>query len=52
VPEIVNRGLRAAATDQGVFDDLVEIGLARGLITSRLVRNVISSGATSRRRRY
>jgi geranylgeranyl reductase family protein len=52
VPEIVTRGLRAAARDQSVFDDLVEIGLARGLLTPRLVRNVLTSGPLSRRPRY
>jgi geranylgeranyl reductase family protein len=36
-PAVVDAGIRAAARDQRVFDDLVEIGLGQGLITPRLV---------------
>ena len=36
-PAVVDAGIRAAARDQGVFDDLVEIGLGQGLITPRLL---------------
>jgi flavin-dependent dehydrogenase len=35
-PAVVDAGIRAAARDQRVFDDLVEIGLGQGLITPRL----------------
>lgn len=34
---VVEAGLRAAATDQAFFDDLVELGLARGRITTRVL---------------
>jgi geranylgeranyl reductase family protein len=40
VPAVVTRGLIAAERDQRVFDDLVEIGLARGLLTPRIVRHI------------
>jgi geranylgeranyl reductase family protein len=33
---LVSAGLRAAARDGGAFDDLVELGLGRGLVTPRL----------------
>jgi geranylgeranyl reductase family protein len=36
-PAVVDAGIRAAARDQRVFDDLVEIGLGQGLITPRLL---------------
>lgn len=36
VPSVVHAGIRAASRDDGVFDDLVEIGLGRGRITPRL----------------
>jgi flavin-dependent dehydrogenase len=36
VPAVVDAGIRSAARDQRVFDDLVEIGLGQGLITPRL----------------
>jgi geranylgeranyl reductase family protein len=39
-PAFVTAGIRAAARDQGVFDDLVEIGLAHGLATRRVVRGL------------
>jgi geranylgeranyl reductase family protein len=45
VPAVVTRGLRAAARDQQVFDDLVEIGLARGLITTHVVRRLAAPGS-------
>ncbi|MGA8210318.1 MAG: hypothetical protein WB798_09200, partial [Nocardioidaceae bacterium] len=34
---VLEAGLLAADRDQRVFDDLVEIGLGRGLVTPRLV---------------
>jgi geranylgeranyl reductase family protein len=36
VPAVVDAGIRSAARDQRIFDDLVEIGLGQGLITPRL----------------
>jgi len=39
-PLLVEAGVRAAARDQRVFDDLVEVGLARGRITAAIVRGV------------
>jgi hypothetical protein len=38
---VVDAGIRAAARDQRVFDDLVEIGLGRGLITPRLAGGLV-----------
>jgi geranylgeranyl reductase family protein len=35
---ILDVGIRAAAADQAIFDDMVELGLADGLITRRLLR--------------
>ena len=36
LPAVVEAGIRASARRPAVFDDLVEIGLGRGLITPRL----------------
>ena len=41
---VLDAGIRAAAGHQGIFDDLVEIGLADGLITPRLLRGLVSGG--------
>jgi hypothetical protein len=41
VPDIVPAGLRAAAADQRVFDDLVELGLGRGHLTPAVVAGVV-----------
>jgi menaquinone-9 beta-reductase len=38
---VIDAGIRAAAADQRVFDDLVELGLADGLLTGRLLRALI-----------
>jgi flavin-dependent dehydrogenase len=38
---VIDAGLRAAAADQGVYDDLVELGLARGRITPRVLRGLV-----------
>ena len=35
---VLDAGLRAAARDQRVFDDLVELALARGRLTARVLR--------------
>lgn len=40
VPGVVTWWLQAADRDQRMFDDLVEIGLARGLLTTRVVRQI------------
>ena len=39
---VLDAGIRAAARDQRVFDDLVELGLGGGLITPRVVRGLIT----------
>jgi geranylgeranyl reductase family protein len=45
---VLDAGMRASARDQHVFDDLVELGLARGRLTTAvvggLVRQLVSSG--------
>ncbi|MEP7089000.1 MAG: geranylgeranyl reductase family protein [Nocardioidaceae bacterium] len=41
VPVVVDAGIRAAARDQRVFDDLVEIGLGQGLVTPRLAGGLL-----------
>jgi geranylgeranyl reductase family protein len=38
---VIDAGLRAAAADQRVYDDLVELGLAQGRITSRMLRGLV-----------
>lgn len=38
---VLGAGIRAAAADQRIFDDLVELGLADGLITQRLLRALV-----------
>ncbi|HJR37542.1 MAG TPA: geranylgeranyl reductase family protein [Nocardioidaceae bacterium] len=37
---VIDAGLRSSAADQRVFDDLVELGLARGRITRTMVRGL------------
>ncbi len=44
---VLDAGLRASARHQGVFDDLVELGLARGRITPRLVGGLAAGLAGS-----
>jgi flavin-dependent dehydrogenase len=39
---VLDAGIRAAAADQRVFDDLVEMGLGQGLITPAIVRGLAS----------
>ena len=49
---VIDAGLRASSADQRVFDDLVELGLARGRITTTMVRGLVRelvSGNRSRR---
>lgn len=45
---VIDAGLRASAADQRVFDDLVELGLARGRITTTVARGLVRelAGAT------
>ncbi|QIK65896.1 geranylgeranyl reductase family protein [Nocardioides sp. HDW12B] len=40
---VLDAGLRASARDQRVFDDLVELGLARGTLTPTLSRGLATS---------
>ncbi len=40
---VLDAGLRASARDQRVFDDLVELGLARGTLTPTLARGLAPS---------
>ena len=50
-PAVVESGVRAAAHDQGSFDDLVELGLGDGRITPRLATRLVSSFARPARHR-
>jgi hypothetical protein len=43
---VVRGGIRAAAGDQRVFDDLVELGLGRGLLTARAAGKVTAGVLT------
>jgi len=38
---VIDAGLRASTADQRVFDDLVELGLARGRITTTMARGLV-----------
>lgn len=52
---VINAGLRASGAEQRVFDDLVELGLARGQITARMARGLVrelASAAAGRGRRH
>jgi menaquinone-9 beta-reductase len=42
---VLDAGIRASARDQRVFDDLVELGLARGRITSTMARGLLGAVA-------
>ncbi|GAA2723373.1 NAD(P)/FAD-dependent oxidoreductase [Cellulomonas aerilata] len=44
VPGVLTAGLRAADSDHRVFDDLVELGLGRGLLTPRVVAGLALHG--------
>jgi geranylgeranyl reductase family protein len=48
---VLDAGLRTSATDQRVFDDLVELGLAGGRITGPILRGLVRGLAGSRRSR-
>ncbi|GGI04385.1 geranylgeranyl reductase family protein [Egicoccus halophilus] len=48
---VIDAGLRASAADQRVFDDLVELGLARGRITPTMARGLARELAGAARRR-
>jgi geranylgeranyl reductase family protein len=41
VPVVLDAGIRGAAADQRVFDDLVALGLADGRITGRVLRALV-----------
>jgi geranylgeranyl reductase family protein len=45
---VLDAGIRAASADQAVFDDLVELGLARGALTPRLVTGLATALARTR----
>jgi flavin-dependent dehydrogenase len=40
---VLDAGIRAADRDQRVFDDLVELGLARGRITATMTRGLLGA---------
>ncbi|MDF8266327.1 NAD(P)/FAD-dependent oxidoreductase [Luteipulveratus flavus] len=42
-PGVLDGGLRAATADQRVFDDLVEMGLGRGVLTPRVLAGLARS---------
>jgi geranylgeranyl reductase family protein len=42
---VLSAGIRAAAGDQQVFDDLVELGLGRGRITGSVVRGLLRAAS-------
>lgn len=42
---VLSAGMRAAADDQRVFDDLVDLGLGPGRITPRVVRRLVAAAA-------
>lgn len=46
---VIDAGLRASTTDQRVFDDLVELGLARGRITTAMARGLVRELASATR---
>ncbi len=46
LPALVQAGITASARDPRVFDDLVEIGLGRGLITPRLGTGLVTGLVT------
>jgi menaquinone-9 beta-reductase len=48
---VIDAGLRASVADQRVFDDLVELGLARGTIRPRMLRRLVRELATTGGRR-
>ncbi len=42
IPGVLDAGLRAAKAEQGAFDDLVEMGLGRGMLTTRLAAGLVT----------
>jgi menaquinone-9 beta-reductase len=48
---VIDAGLRASTAEQRVFDDLVELGLARGRITPTMVRGLVRELASGTRNR-
>jgi menaquinone-9 beta-reductase len=51
VPAVLTAGIAAARRDQGVFDDLVDLGLGQGRLTRRVVAGLIGSLTVHRSRR-
>jgi geranylgeranyl reductase family protein len=47
-PSVVDAGIRGASRNPGVFDDLVEMGLGRGLLTPRLLASLAGRLAAAR----
>jgi flavin-dependent dehydrogenase len=45
---VLDAGLSASTTDQRVFDDLVELGLANGRITNTTIRGLVRALPSSR----
>ena len=43
IPQILEPGILAAAKDQRVFDDLVELGLGRGCLTPVVIRGLLKA---------
>lgn len=50
-PGLVDAGVRAAAADQGAFDDLVDLGLTDGRLTPRLLARTAASSVSAVRSR-
>jgi menaquinone-9 beta-reductase len=48
---VIDAGIRASSADQRVFDDLVELGLARGRITTTMLRGLVRELANITRSR-
>jgi flavin-dependent dehydrogenase len=48
---VIDAGLRASTADRRVFDDLVELGLARGRITTTMARGLVRELASATRSR-
>ena len=49
---VIDAGLRASGADQRVFDDLVELGLAQGRITTTMARGLARELASATRGRH
>ncbi len=47
-PGVLDAGLRAANADQDAFDDLVDVGLGRGMLTTRLAAGLVTESVALR----